>query len=107
MEKLVHEYLNSMVGDNPILMRLKEMDPSWSDSSPVVNFYVNDVRVGSIRNYSGDKVLIESDLRNSIMKLFNLGMEDSYLYFRKWINKLEVEDGVVRISPGPDSLRSR
>ena len=105
MEKLVHEYLNFMVGDNPILMRIKSIDVSWSDKYSVEIFYVNEVKVG-YRLRDG-KVLIESDLRNSIMKLFDLNMEDSYLYFRKWINKLEVENGVVSISPGPGSLRSR
>ena len=92
IEKMVGEYLDSMVGGNPILTRLKEMDPSWSDSSPVVNFYANDVRVGSIRNYSSGKVLIERNVSNSLMMLFDLDRDDSYLYFRKWINKLERDD---------------
>ena len=46
MEKLVHEYLNFMVGDNPILMRIKSIDVSWSDKSSVEIFYVNEVKVG-------------------------------------------------------------
>lgn len=107
MEKLVYEYLDSMVGDNPILMKIEGMDPSWIDNTPVVNFYVNEVRVGSIRNHSSGKVLIERNIGNSLMLLFDLDMDDSYLYFRKWLNKLEVKNGVVSISPGPDSLRSR
>ena len=107
MEKLVHEYLNSMVGDNPVLMRNMIIDPSWDDTEPVENFYVNEVRVGSIRNYSSGKLLIEVGIRNSIMQLFGLSMDDSYSYFRKWINKLEVENGMVHIPRRPDSLRSR
>ena len=107
MEKLVYEYLNSMVGGNPILMKMTMVDPSWIDNTLVENFYVNEVRVGSIRNHSSGKVLIEKNVSNSLMMLFDLDKDDSYLYFRKWINKLEVENGVVSISPGPDSLRSR
>ena len=89
MEKLVHEYLNSMVGDNPVLMRNMIIDPSWDDTEPVENFYVNEVRVGSIRNYSSGQVLIEVVIRNSIMKLFDLSMADSYSYFRRWVNNLD------------------
>ena len=106
MEKLVHEYLNSMVGDNPVLMRNMIIDPSWDDTEPVENFYVNEVRVGSIRNYSIGNLLIEVGIRNSIMQLFGLSMDESYSYFRRWINKLEVENGVVHIPRRPDSLRS-
>jgi hypothetical protein len=89
MERLVGEYLDSMVGGNPVLMKLEEIDPSWCDNTPVENFYVNDIRVGSIRNYSGGQVLIEVVIRNSIMKLFDLSMADSYSYFRRWVNKLD------------------
>ena len=53
MEKLVHEYLDSMVGDNPILTRIKSIDASWSNKYLVDNFYVNEVRVGSIRLKDG------------------------------------------------------
>jgi hypothetical protein len=87
IEKMVYNYLDSIVGGNPVLSKKVETDPSYSDVFPVENFYVNDVRVGSIRIVNGG-VLIETKIRNTLMKLFDLNMEDSYLYFRKWINKL-------------------
>ena len=91
IEKLVYEYLDSMVGGNPILLRIEEIDPSWSDSTPVENFYVNEVRVGSIRDTNG-VMLTKPEIRFTIMGLFDLDCNDSYLYFRKWINKLERDD---------------
>jgi hypothetical protein len=89
MEKLVHNYLDSIVGGNPVLRKEKVIDRYWSSKHPVENFYVNKIRVGSIRNYSGGQVLIEVVIRNSIMKLFDLSMADSYSYFRRWVNKLD------------------
>jgi hypothetical protein len=88
IEKMVYNYLDSIVGGNPVLRKEKVLDRYWSNKYPVENFYVNGVRVGSIRiNDCG--LLMETKIRNTLMKLFDLNMEDSYLYFRKWINKLE------------------
>jgi hypothetical protein len=91
IEKMVHEYLDSIVGGNPVLTKHKVLDRYWSNKYPVENFYVNGVRVGSIR-IKDCGLLIETKIRNTLMKLFDLNMEDSYLYFRKWINKLERDD---------------
>ena len=106
MENLVYEYLNSMVGGSPVLLRIKGIDPRWVEDFPIEMFYVNEVLVGSIR-IENSELLIETKIRQSIMDLFDLDMQESYSYFKGWIKKLEVKNGVVHIPSGPDSLRSR
>lgn len=88
MERMVGEYLDSMVGGNPVLRRIVEIDRYWSSRTPVENFYVNGVKVGVIR-HRDNGVLVETKIRQSIMDLFDLDMRDSYLYFREWVNKLD------------------
>ena len=65
IEKMVHEYLDSMVGGNPVLTKEITIDSSWSGRSPVKNFYVNGIRIGSMIIRSG--LLIEVGIRYSIM----------------------------------------
>ena len=91
MERMVYRYLDSMVGGSPVLLRIKWIDPRWSEDFPIEMFYVNEVLVGSIR-IENSGLLIETKIRQSIMDLFDLDMQDSYLYFRKWVNKLERDD---------------
>ena len=106
IERMVYEYLDSMVGDSPVLLRIKGIDPRWTEDFPIEMFYVNEVLVGSIR-IENSELLIETKIRNTLMILFDLDMQESYSYFKGWIKKLEVKNGVVRIPSGPDSLRSR
>lgn len=90
IEKMVYNYLDSIVGGNPVLTKEKVIDRYWSNRY-VENFYVNGVKVG-VRKYRDNGVSMEHGIRLSIMDLFDLGIMDSYLYFRSWINKLEKDD---------------
>ena len=87
MEKLVHKYLDSMAGDNPVLIKKMERNHySLSNTFPVENFYVNDVRVGSKCLDVG--CIMERKLGNTLKNLFNLEGKCAHRYFKSWINKL-------------------
>jgi hypothetical protein len=88
MERLVGEYLDSMVGGNPVLRKEKVIDRYWSSKHPVENFYVNGVKVGMVK-FRDNGVSMEYAIRVSIMELFDLNIKDTYLYFREWVNKLD------------------
>ena len=91
MERMVHEYLNSMVGGSPVLRKEKVVGIHRSNVFPSENFYVNGIWVCSIGTIEFDNfnLSIEPKLRDSIEKLFDLDKDYSYLYFREWINKLD------------------
>jgi hypothetical protein len=89
MEKLVHEYLDSIVGDNPVLTKVKVVDVHRSNVFPVENFFVNDVRIGSKRNIPSNRLLIDLGIRYTIMDLFDLDMLTSYSYIRNWFDKFD------------------
>jgi hypothetical protein len=91
IEKMVYNYLDSIVGGNPVLKKEKVIDRYWSNRIPVENFYVNGVKVG-VRKYRDNGVFMERGIRLSIMDLFDLDTMGSYFYFRSWINKLERDD---------------
>ena len=88
MEKLVHKYLDSMVGGNPVLIKKMEISPySLSHTFPVENFYVNDVRVGS--KCLDVECIMEHKLGKTLQNLFNLEGNHAHRYFMSWINKLD------------------
>lgn len=88
IERMVYRYLDSMVGGSPVLLRIKGIDPRWAEDFPIEMFYVNEVLVGSIR-IENSELLIETKIRNTLMILFDLDMQESYSYFKGWVNKLE------------------
>ena len=92
IERMVYRYLDSMVGGNSVLRKERVIDRYWSSKYPVENFYVNGVKVG-MRGHRDTWVLMEYEIRVSIMDLFDLNMDDSYLYFREWLNNIPT-DGI-------------
>jgi hypothetical protein len=92
MEKLVHEYLNSIVGDNPTLSVSKESN-HFERAFKMFSYYyiVNGVKVGS-RPHSVSKISMKSELYNSIRKLFGLNHVDTSQYFNNWLNNIPADE---------------
>lgn len=94
MEKLVHEYLNTIVGDNPTLTiskRETHFIRGMKLSVFMNDYYVNSIKVGS-RNDGVKKISMNSELYNKVKKLFGLNNTHTSQYFNNWINKFERND---------------
>jgi hypothetical protein len=88
MEKLVHEYLNSIVGDNPSLVVWKESTYFMRGLKMFTyDYIVNGVKVGS-RPHGVSKVSMKSELYHSVRKLFGLGHVETSRYFNDWLSNI-------------------
>lgn len=88
MEKLVGEYLNSIVGDNPTLVVWKEPTYLMRGLKMFTYYYiVNGVNVGS-RPHGVNKVSMRFGLSHSIRKLFGLNQVDTSRYFNQWLSNI-------------------
>jgi hypothetical protein len=88
MEKLVNEYLNSIVGDNPSLVVWKEPTYLMRGLKMFTYYYiVNGVNVGS-RPHGVNKVSMTFGLSHSIRKLFGLNQVDTSRYFNQWLSNI-------------------
>ena len=95
MEKLVHEYLNSIVGDDPALTVSRET----TNFVRSMNLYmyrsvysVNGIEIGS-RKDGVNKISMNRELYDSTRKLFGLSHTDTSQYFNEWLNNLPT-DGI-------------
>jgi hypothetical protein len=88
MEKLVNEYLNSIVGDNPTLVVSKHSTHFMRGVKMFEYHYiVNGVKVGS-RPYGVSKISMKSELYNNTRKLFGLNHVDTSRYFNQWLSNI-------------------
>jgi hypothetical protein len=88
MEKLVYEYLNSIVGDNRVLKVSKESTHNWRGVKIFsYNYFVNGIKVGS-RPAGISKVSMKSELYHSTRILFGLSHTDTSQYFNQWLNNI-------------------
>ena len=88
MEKLVNEYLNSIVGDNPTLVVWKESTYLMRGLTIFTyDYIVNGVKVGS-RPHGVSKISMKSELYNNTRKLFGLGHVDTSRYFNQWLSNI-------------------
>ena len=90
MEKLVAEYLNSIVGNNPTLSVLKkETHFIRGLKLPVFKseYYVNGIKVGS-RADGVKKISMEIELYNGVRKLFGLDNAHTSRYFNRWLSNI-------------------
>jgi hypothetical protein len=92
MEKLVAEYLNSIVGNNPTLSVLKKETPFMSSSlrSFSYTYIVNGVKVGS-RAHGVSKISMKSELYNTTRNLFGLTHVDTSRYFNRWLSNIPAD----------------
>lgn len=101
LEKLVSEYLNSIVGDNPTLSVLRKRAGFIRGISEYMykeTFYVNGIRVGSKSHGSG-RISMDSDLYDKTRKLFGLTNSSTSTYFREWLSKIPSDEEInIRIS---------
>ena len=92
MEKLVYEYLNSMVGDNPALTvskRKSHFIRGLNLFMYMTEYYVNGVKVGS-RKDGIEKISMDLELYNGVRKLFGLDNTRTSRYFNQWLSNLPV-----------------
>ena len=90
MEKLVYEYLNSMVGDNPTLTILKRKSHFIRGLNLfmyMTEYYVNGIKVGS-RKDGIEKISMDLELYNGVRKLFGLDNTRTSQYFNQWLGNL-------------------
>jgi uncharacterized protein YycO len=89
MEKLVYEYLNSIVGDNPTLSVLKQKTRYDGYRGFMSNniYSVNGIVVGS-RKDGVKKITMKSEIYHSVRKLFVLSHTDTSQYFNDWLNNI-------------------
>ena len=91
MEKLVYEYLNSIVGDNPALTVSKRSTHLMKGLKMFTyDYIVNGVKVGS-RPHGVWKVSMKSELYNSARKLFGLNHVDTSRYFNQWLSNIPAD----------------
>jgi hypothetical protein len=93
MEKFVHEYLNSIVGDNRALKVSRESTPRYGGCRGFMsnNIYsVNGIVVGS-RKDGVKKISMKSELYNSTRKLFGLNHVDTSQYFNQWLSNIPAD----------------
>jgi hypothetical protein len=91
MEKLVHEYLDSTVGDNPALTVSKESTHHWRGVKIFsYNYFVSGIRVGS-RPAGISKVSMKSELYHTVRKLFGLGHVETSRYFNDWLSNIPAD----------------
>jgi hypothetical protein len=93
MEKLVHEYLNSMVGSDPTLKVSKET----TNFIRSINSYmyrsvysVNGIEIGS-RKDGVKKISMNRELYDSTRKLFGLNNLLTSQYFNNWLNNIPID----------------
>lgn len=89
MEKLVYEYLNSIVGDNPTLsvLKLKTHFNGYRGYMFQNIYSVNGIKVGS-RKDGVKKISMKSELYHSVRVLFGLSHTDTSQYFNDWLNNI-------------------
>jgi hypothetical protein len=91
MEKLVHEYLNSIVGDNTTLTVSKQSTHLMKGLKMFQYLYIiNGIKVGS-RPLGVRRITMKSELYHNVRKLFGLSHTDTSLYFNRWLNKIPVD----------------
>ena len=93
MEKLVNEYLNSIVGDNPTLSVLKRKSHFIRGLNFFMftnEYYVNGIKVGS-RKDGIEKISMDLELYNGVRKLFGLDNTRTSRYFNQWLSNLPVD----------------
>jgi hypothetical protein len=93
MEKLVYEYLNSMVGDNPTLTVLKRKSQFIRGLNLFMfknEYYVNGIKVGS-RKDGIEKISMDLELYNGVRKLFGLDNTRTSQYFNQWLSNLPAD----------------
>jgi hypothetical protein len=93
MEKLVYEYLNSIVGNNPTLSVLKRKSHfirGLNLSMFMNEYYVNGILVGS-RTVGIMKISMDLELYNGVRKLFGLDNTHTSRYFNQWLSNLPVD----------------
>jgi hypothetical protein len=93
MEKLVYEYLNSIVGDNPTLTVLKKRTHfirGINEYAHKNEYYVNGILVGS-RTVGIMKISMDLELYNGVRKLFGLDNTHTSRYFNQWLSNLPVD----------------
>lgn len=91
MEKLVYEYLNTMVGDNPSLTVSKRSTHLMKGLKMFTYDYtVNGVKVGS-RPHGVSKISMKSELYNSARNLFGLNHVDTSRYFNQWLSNIPAD----------------
>jgi len=93
MEKLVYEYLNSIVGDNPTLFVLKRKSHFIRGLNLFMfmnEYYVNGIKVGS-RKDGIEKISMDLELYNGVRKLFGLDNTHTSRYFNQWLSNLPVD----------------
>jgi hypothetical protein len=94
MEKLVAEYLNSIVGNNPTLSVLKkETHFIRGLKLPVFKseYYVNGIKVGIKVGSRADgvsKISMNSELYYTTRNLFGLTHVDTSRYFNQWLSNI-------------------
>ena len=89
MEKLVAEYLNSIVGNNPTLTIWKKETPFISSlkSFSYYTYIVNGVKVGS-KAHGVSKISMKIELYNTTRNLFGLSHVDTSRYFNRWLSNI-------------------
>jgi hypothetical protein len=91
MEKLVGEYLNSIVGNNPALTVSKRSTHLMKGLKMFTyDYIVNGVKVGS-RPHGVSKVSMKSELYNCARKLFGLNHVDTSRYFNQWLSDIPAD----------------
>lgn len=94
MEKLVNEYFNSIVGDNPTLSVLKQRVGFIRGISEYMYkevYYVNGIRVGS-KSHGAGRISMDFDLYDKTKKLFGLTNGNTSIYFREWLSKIPTDE---------------
>lgn len=94
MEKLVGEYLNSIVGDNPTLTVLKKRTRfirGINEYAYKNEYYVNGILVGS-RTVGIMKISMNYGLYNRVRTLFGLDNSRTSQYFNQWLSTLPVNE---------------
>ena len=93
MEKLVYEYLNTMVGDNPSLTvskRKSHFIRGLNLFMYMTEYYVNGIKVGS-RKDGIEKISMDLELYNGVRKLFGLDNVRTSQYFNQWLSNLPAD----------------
>lgn len=94
IEKLVYEYLDSIVGDDPTLSVLKRKThfEKYRGYKSFNIYSVNGIVVGS-RKDGIKKISMKYELYRSVRILFGLSNTDTLQYFNNWLSNIPA-DGI-------------